>query len=246
MKNDYKYVKMPLTRPIARELIIEEFSGKVAERQEIIDTIVKIHRDRGGLRPRGQAAGVFKKVLADMKLEGKAEKPSLGIWRIGPNFESPETEAVESVEPSQVSDKEEIIQNDQPDSPDEKTVGSGKGSVYLYYYPAYRQLTELRGESSWPCKVGKSEHDPAIRVESQAATAMPEKPKIALRIQTDKPFELEKAIHKLLAKDGKQMKGAPGAEWFDTSPSEVEEIHAILLPLTSGDQQGDAADDNST
>ena len=77
---------------------------------------------------------------------------------------------------------------------------------------------------------------------------MPEKPKIALRIQTDndKPFELEKAIHKLLAKDGKQMKGAPGAEWFDTSPSEVEEIHAILLPLTSGDQQDDAADDNST
>ena len=77
MKNDYKYVEMPLTRPIARELIIEEFSGKVAERQEIIDTIVKIHRDRGGLRPRGQAAGVFKKALADMKLEGKAENPSL-------------------------------------------------------------------------------------------------------------------------------------------------------------------------
>ena len=75
---------------------------------------------------------------------------------------------------------------------------------------------------------------------------MPEKPKIALRIQTDKPFELEKAIHKLLSKDGKRLQGAPGAEWFVTSPSEVEEIHDILLPLTSGDQQGDVADDNST
>ena len=62
-----------------------------------------------------------------MKLEGKAENPSQGIWRIGPNFESPETEAVESVEPSQVSDEEEIIQPDQPDSPYEKTVGSGEG-----------------------------------------------------------------------------------------------------------------------
>ena len=181
-----------------------------------------------------------------MKLEGKAENPSQGIWRIGPNFESPETEAVESVEPSQVSDEEEIIQPDQPDSPYEKTVGSGKGSVYLYYYPVYPQLAESKGESSWPCKVGKSERDPTIRVESQAATAMPEKPKIALLIQTDKPAELEKAIHKLLAKDGKQMKGALGAEWFVTSPSEVEEIHAILLPLVSGDQQGDVADDNST
>lgn len=229
MSNDYKYVKMPLTRPIARELVIEEFSGKVAERQEIIDTIVKIHRDRGGLSPRGRAAGVFKKVLADMKLEGKAENPSLGIWRISSSPDLPETETVESVEPSQVSDAEEIIQNHQPDSPYEKTVGSGKGSVYLYYYPAYRQLAELKGESSWPCKIGESERDPAIRVESQAATAMPEKPKIALLIQTDKPFELEKAIHKLLAKDGKQIKEALGAEWFVTSPSEVEEIHTILL-----------------
>ncbi len=237
---------MPLTRLIARELIIEEFSGKIAERQKIIDTIVKIHRDRGGSPPRGQAVGVFKKTLADMKLEGKAENPSIGIWRISSNSDSLETRTVESVEPPQVSDEEEIIQNDQPDSPEEKTVGSGKGSVYLYYYPAYRQLAKLRGESSWPCKIGKSEHDSAIRVESQAATAMPEKPKIALRIQTDKPLELEKAVHKLLAKDGKQMKGAPGAEWFVTSPSEVEEIHAILLPLTSGDQQDDAADDNST
>ena len=246
MSNDYKHVGMPLRKLIARELIIEEFSGKVAERQEIIDTIVKIHRDRGGSPPLGQAAGVFKKALADMKLEGKAENPSQGIWRISPSPDPSETEAVESVEPSQVSDKEEVIQNHQPDSPYEKTVGSGKGSVYLYYYPAYRQLAELKGESSWPCKVGESERDPAIRVESQAAAAMPEKPKIALRIQTDKPFKLEKAIHKLLAKDGKQMKGAPGAEWFVTSPSEVEEIHAILLPLTSGDQQGDVADDNST
>lgn len=142
MNNDYEYVKTPLTRPIARKLVIEEFSGKVAERQEIIDTIVK-----------------------------------------------------------------------------------------------------LKGESSWPCKVGESERDPAIRVESQAATAMPEQPKIALLIQTDKPFELEKAIHKLLAKYGKQIQEAPGAEWFSTSPSEVEEIHAILLPLN---QRGDVADDNST
>ncbi|MYB70883.1 MAG: GIY-YIG nuclease family protein [Gemmatimonadetes bacterium] len=238
MNNDYEYVKTPLTRPIARKLVIEEFSGKVAERQEIIGTIVKIHRDRGGLPPRGRAAGVFKKVLADMKLEGKAENLSLGIWRISPSSDPPETEAVESVEPSQVSEEEEVIQPDQPDSPYEKIVGSGKDSVYLYYYPAYRQLAESNGESSWPCKVGKSERDPAIRVESQAATAMPEQPKIALLIQTDKPLELEKAIHKLLSKDGKQLKGAPGAEWFVTSPSEVEEIHDILLPLVSGDQQG--------
>ena len=246
MNYDYKYVEIHLTPSIAQELIIDKFSGKVAERQKIIDTIVKIHCDRGGLPPRGQSAGVFKKALYNIRKKGKAENLSQGMWRISPSPDPPETEAVESVESSQVSDKEEIIQHDQPDSPYEKTVGSGKGSVYLYYYPAYRKLAESKGESSWPCKVGKSERDPAIRVESQAATAMPEKPKIALLIQTDKPLELEKAIHKLLAKAGKQMKGAPGAEWFVTSPSEVEEIHAILLPLTSGDQQGDAADDNST
>ncbi len=245
MNNDYEYVKTPLTRPIARELIIEKFSGETAERQEIIETIVKIHCDRGGSRPRGQTVGVFKKALADMKSKGRAENVSLGIWRIVPSPGSPETEAVESVEPPPVSDVDETIQHEQHDSPDEKSVGSGKGSVYLYYYPAYRQLAELKGKSSWPCKVGQSKHDPVSRVESQAATAMPEKPKIALTIKTDKPSELEKAIHRFLARDDKQMKEAPGAEWFVTSPSEVEEIYDILLPLVSGDQQGDAADDNS-
>ncbi len=246
MNNDYKYADIPLTPKSAQPIIMNKFSGRVAERQEIVDTIVKIHCDQGGKPPQSQAVGVVKKALAALKSAGKAENPSLGMWRIGSSPDSSETEAVASVESPQLSDEEEITQRDQPDSPYEKTVGSGKGSVYLYYYPAYRQLAELNGESSWPCKVGKSERDPATRVEAQAATAMPEKPKIALRIQTDKPSELEKAIHKLLVKEGKQMKGAPGSEWFVTSPSEIEEIHAILLPLVFGGQQGDTAEDNST
>ncbi len=54
MSNDYKHVRMPLRKLIARELVIEEFSGKVAERQEIIDTIVKIHRDRGAYDRKGK------------------------------------------------------------------------------------------------------------------------------------------------------------------------------------------------
>ena len=190
MNNDYKYAGTSLTPSIACELIIEEFSGKTAERQKIIEAIVKIHCDRKGLPPKGRPEGVFKKALAEMKSEGKAENPSRGTWRIGLRPNASETEVGESVESPQMSDEKEIIQHDQLDSPDKKIVGSGGGSVYLYYYLAYRQLAELKGESSWPCKVGKSERDPVMRVESQAATAMPEKPKIALLIQTDKPSKV--------------------------------------------------------
>ena len=108
-----------------------------------------------------------------------------------------------------------------------RRIGSGNKSVYVYYYPAYKERAELREEDTWPCKVGYTEYaNPIHRIYEQPKTAMPEKPEIALVIRTDQQTELEDAIHQLL--DSDHIPDAPGTEWFMTNPS--EELYNILIP----------------
>ncbi len=110
----------------------------------------------------------------------------------------------------------------------EKTIGIGKKSVYLYYYPQYRKSAEFRGEKIWECKIGRTIHGEAHgRIRSQA-TGLPESPKVGLHIKTDKDVDIEIIIHRILKVRGKHIEEAPGTEWFLTSPSEVEEIYDFI------------------
>ena len=122
-------------------------------------------------------------------------------------------------------DNDEIDDGD--DSTDEvKRIGSGDNSVYVYYYPNYKQCAELQGKDAWPCKIGCSEYqNPIHRILEQAGTGMPEKPEIALIMLTNQPREIESAIHNLLYR----ITDAPGAEWFRTNPDRVEEIYNIII-----------------
>lgn len=110
----------------------------------------------------------------------------------------------------------------------EKTIGIGRESVYLYYYPRYRESAESKGETVWACKIGKTIHSEADgRIRNQA-TGLPESPKIGLHIKTHKSREIEDIVHKILKVRGKHIDEAPGTEWFLTSPSEVEEIYNFI------------------
>ena len=114
------------------------------------------------------------------------------------------------------------------DSVPERTIGSGNSSVYLYYYPQYRESSESKSEKVWECKIGRTIHREAdTRIRSQA-TGLPESPKIGLHIKTDRPKEIERIIHDILKVRGKHIEEAPGREWFLTSPSEVEEIYNFI------------------
>ena len=107
----------------------------------------------------------------------------------------------------------------------ERIIGSGNGSVYLYYYPQYQEMAESKGEQVWACKIGKTIHSEADgRIRAQA-TGLPESPMIGLHIKTDKEKKIERIIHDILKVRGKHIADAPGREWFVTSPSEVEEIY---------------------
>lgn len=110
----------------------------------------------------------------------------------------------------------------------EKTIGSGKSSVYLYYYPQYRVSAESKGENVWACKIGRTIHGEADgRIRGQA-TGLPESPKIGLDIKTNEEDKIERIIHNILKVRGKHIEDAPGSEWFLTSPSEVEDIYNFI------------------
>ena len=199
----YEHIGVPFTSGIASELILKLFSGQTAHRSQIRERVIEEHLELGGEQPIAQSDRVAQ-ALSNLEKAQLAEKQGRGYWKI---FSSSETEK-EFVEPSL--------------SP-EKTIGSGSGAVYLYYYPNYRHFAESEGKTTWLCKIGKTVRGVDIRIKEQI-TGMPEIPVVGLAIRTDKPKVLENIIQNILDFYGKKQDG-PGNEWFNTSPSEIENLY---------------------
>jgi hypothetical protein len=229
---NYQYEGIPLTAAIAQVLIRKLFAGKLVERQILVDEVMRVHLAGGGLKSSAQDvnSSVFKKALGDMKESGAAENTSVGYWRIhqsllaedngstlpAESFLTPETSAPElSVSLEPVADVE---------------VGTGTGAIYVYYLPTYRLRAQEQGEKAWPCKIGRTDRDPLSRVLSQAATALPERPRVAIIIRTSHPSAWESALHGVLTLRGLQIKNVPGVEWFLTSPKEILDLVKVFDP----------------
>ena len=201
MNQSYEHAGKPLTLKIARELVIERFSGKTGvQKKELKRVVDEIHIRRGGSLSTNEMHPVSA-ALSVMKKQGLANNPSRGEWSI---FSTP------SLPPKNLFDSDTV-----------RTLGTGKSSVYLCYYPAYRCLAEYEGKEFWACKIGS--------VETQAPTEMPEPPEIRLILRTDDPENLEQLLHNILTFRGKRIADAPGKEWFMTSPSEVENIYKNIM-----------------
>lgn len=102
MNDQYQYVGKHLTPSIARELIIELFTGKTAKTQEIIETVDKIHHERGGDSNKAEFHPA-QRALGKMKKAGLAENPKHGLWRILSKGAS-QAEASEETSQSEESD----------------------------------------------------------------------------------------------------------------------------------------------
>ena len=101
--------------------------------------------------------------------------------------------------------------------------------------PLYRKISEQNNQTFWQCKIGRTDGDPLQRILAQAATALPERPHVAVVIKTNLSSYLETAIHAVLTLRGKKIDDSPGAEWFLTSPDEILEIYDFIesrKPLT--------------
>jgi len=232
---NYQYKGIPLTAAIAQDLISKLFAGKLIERQILAEEVMRVHLAGGGLKPSAQnfMDVVFRRALGAMKESGEAENTSIGYWRIHQSEltgENGSTVPVESF-PTAETSAPELSVSLEPIADVE--VGTGTGAIYVYYLPTYRLRAQEQGEKAWPCKIGRTDRDPLSRVLSQAATALPERPRIAIIIRTSHPSAWEAALHGVLTLRGLQIENVPGVEWFLTSPEEILDLVRVFDPKIS-------------
>jgi len=213
---NYEYRDVPITPSIVEAIIVKLFNGRMVKRDEIIKAVLKYHIENGGKGANAQNfTSSVKKALSNLNKKSIAQKKAYGQWSFSDN--SKEIIEVDSI-------KDEKM--DRINIPINKfeTFGIGKESVYLYYFKAYRENSELKSENIWPCKIGRTEIDPLDRVLSQASTGISELPHIAFIVYTDDSSNLEKYLHAALKLRNRHLGNSPGKEWFNTNPEEVLEI----------------------
>ena len=216
----YKYTGRALDKRIAKDLIPELFAGKQGSLQEIYEAVHEHHTKLGGMPAvaKNPVKSTCGKALADLHSQGAADSPGKsgpgGVWTVHfkpaptpePTREKPTTGGIEPLE----------TLYDEPGRAE---------SCYAYYYPAYRELAELRGDDRWPIKFGKTEDgdSAAARVFGQtSSTNICERPVFEIEVKCDSADLYEKVIHKMLKNRGLHMKDAPGKEWFMTNPDELK------------------------
>ena len=99
MNDRYQYFGKHLTPSIAQQLIRELFAGKTVERQEIIKTVDKVHREQGG-EPAKSIYHPAERSLTSMRKSGLAENSEHGRWYIF-SEKSSQDEASEGVSQSE-------------------------------------------------------------------------------------------------------------------------------------------------
>lgn len=127
-----------------------------------------------------------------MKAEGLAANPSNRQWRI--SVSSGQIGSPPHPEPAPALTEEVSRDAHLIEPTAEMVLGMGPESVYVYFYETYRQCAVANEATRWPCKVGRCNGDPAPRVFSQAATALPEFPTVALLLPDSLPNESESFV----------------------------------------------------
>lgn len=113
----------------------------------------------------------------------------------------------------------------------ERWVPVNKGGheyVYLFYYPAYRDLAFYNDVTQWPCKIGRSTIDPITRISQQLNSSSPELPVIGAVFQCDDSQELEATIHHYLKLHHRFFHHPFNQEWFNTNPDEIVSVVKTL------------------
>jgi len=225
-KRHYEFENQSLVPSIAKQLILDYFNGQLIKFEHISKIVLKKHLQDGGIIDKpARINGIISKALQSLAKENLAENPSYRNWRIGEidafsepdNDGSPDDSGIEEL-------KKKILKKDD-EVPIEKMVGEGDNIVYCYYLPAYLELADKRKETFWPCKIGRTDGDPLIRVLNQVSTALPEFPTIALAIKTNDARSLERAIQNILNLKKRKISSSPGSEWYLTNPDEVLNIY---------------------
>lgn len=215
----YRNVGIPLTPAVFAELLLELVEpGRPHARADLARLVGDEHAKRGGLPARGDVSTTAKKALSELQRRGLAEQigSTRGYWRV-----------VEKVAPADSGPLE---------------FGDGPESVYVYYFPAYRDQAALLGHNEWPMKIGMTKTAVTPRLRDQCGTAMPEEPVLAMVYRTEDASNAERLLHSTLIARDRRIKGAPGKEWFQTSLTEIKAI----LDFTNGEGARSAVQHTAT
>jgi hypothetical protein len=210
---------IPLTPLIARRIIVRCFEERQQwMRQDLVTRVEREHLAAGGLLGRQPTRTLVKRALSDLRAENSVSPVSKGIWRsvIGTQEDQSGLDLRSAVNVDGENDKE-------PDfEPGVKQIGSGSGSLYLYFNGNDRKLAEYEQRNVWECKVGHTSGDVWSRLRDQGIRASQSQlPTLGLIIKTDDPAELEGILHRCLRLADCSVPNA-AVEWFFTSPERVE------------------------
>ena len=211
MNSEYPHTGKHLNKPIIRDIIPLVYPGEgYFTVNEFREMIAKYHKENGG----ESWKAVEKDAPIRRVLQEYVEQHGWKRVKEGKAFSWGLPE--KSTKPTK-------------DRPVTLTLGSGTGSVYLYYYPRDKESANSKRESVWECNIGMTKRSISKRVGEQKEKFDHQNPEIGLEIKTNNPRALEKAIHAILELKGQQVEtSGKGSEWFLTSPTEVVGIYTIL------------------
>lgn len=153
---NYLYSNLELTPNVFAHIAMSLCRGTQRSRGDVITGVVVYHQTHGGITAGNEYISTFKKATKILRNKGLLKNLGYGQWL----FKSEANET--SLELDSYVTKEEDSQ-----IPIDETLGTGNETVYVYYYDAYRQLAETRGQKHWPCKVGMTSQQTISRIFSQ-------------------------------------------------------------------------------
>ena len=218
----YLYANLELTPNVFAHVALHLCHNTQRSRGKVVKGVLSYHRANGGLVNKNEYFSTFKAASKILRKKGLLKHLGQGQWL----FESLVDETSERLDHF-------IAREEDSQIPIDETLGTGGETVYVYYYDAYRELAENKGQPHWPCKVGMTSQQSISRIFSQSGTAYPEKPHIAIEFKCQKGKVLENVFHSILSAKERKVESAPGNEWYYTTPEELKEMYEFLFK--SGD-----------
>lgn len=202
-QDTYEHSGFTLTPASFAQVALQILKDRRIKRDEVIRLVIEHHLANGGIEGSADIVGIAKKAKRILIQSGNMVASSrYGLW----DFCVTGVDAIYHAPPEKVKNN----------------------FVYAYYFPAYKELAEFKGESGWPVKIGLSTTSIEQRVAMQVGTAMPERPVMLFEVECDDCAKLEKAIHAVLDVKGFKMTESLGNEWFRINPAELMNIMSIL------------------
>ena len=220
---------MPLSGPLARELILDELRPGIAlSRAEIAKRIVESHRQRGGRETSiDQAARVIKGIMRHLVPEGVVERPMTGWYRMAPNLVDLSIGNL-SVREGHLPEAQISRPDTNEDTDDMSESPLNSAGVYVYSYPRYMPESGSKRDTGL-YKIGAS-GNVADRVSQQRRqTEVPEDLVLVRVFYDEDPFGLERKFHSILTAANMHQKTTQGgAEWFSCNLATIDAIAEAL------------------